>query len=102
VSYKHFASSVASKPAGSAGLLCVSDETKMGAVVPAFKVTIPAFGLCSYAAVYCDEHVIPEVARMSVEVPGVDFAVYEDGNEAVLENERGQARIASPGDSFQY
>lgn len=67
-----------------------------------FKVTIPAFGLCSYAAVYCDEGVIPEVARASVEAPGVDFAVYKDGSEAVVESARGQARIASEGDGFRY
>lgn len=67
-----------------------------------FKVTIPAFGLCSYAAVYCDENVIPDVARASVEVPGVDFAVYKDGDEAVVENDRGQARIQRRGDEFKY
>jgi hypothetical protein len=67
-----------------------------------FKVTIPAFGLCSYAAVYCDEDVIPEVARASVEVPGVDFAVYKDGEAAVVENDRGHARIRRRGDEFQY
>jgi hypothetical protein len=67
-----------------------------------YKVTIPAFGLCSYAAVYCDENVIPEVARASVEVPGVDFAVYKDGAEAVVENDRGQARIERRGDEFRY
>jgi hypothetical protein len=67
-----------------------------------FQVVIPAFGLCSYAAVYCDEQVIPEVARASVEVPGVDFAVYQDGDEAVVENDRGQARIARRGDEFRY
>jgi len=54
---------------------------------------IPAFGLCSYAALYCDEDVIPEVARASVEVPGVDFAVYKDASEVVVESSRGQARV---------
>src|SRR5215217_1084856 len=48
-----------------------------------FKVVIPAFGLCSYAALYCDEDVIPEVARASAEVNGVDFAVYKDAAEVV-------------------
>ena len=39
-----------------------------------FQVAIPAFGLCSYAALYCqDEDLIPEIARASVEVNGVDF-----------------------------
>jgi len=59
-----------------------------------FKVVIPAFGLCSYAALYCqDEDVIPEVARASVEVTGVDFAVYKDAADVVVESARGQARI---------
>jgi hypothetical protein len=67
-----------------------------------FKVTIPAFGLCSYAAVYCDSDVIPEAACASAEVPGVDFAVYKDGDAAVVESDRGQARIARRGDEFRY
>lgn len=67
-----------------------------------FKVTIPAFGLCSYAAVYCDEQVIPEVARASAEVIGVDFAVYKDGDHAVVESDRGHARIERRGDKFKY
>lgn len=59
-----------------------------------FRVVIPAFGLCSYAALYCqDENQIPEIARASVEVTGVDFAVYKDGSGAVVESDRGQARI---------
>ena len=59
-----------------------------------FKVVIPAFGLCSYAALYCqDENLIPEVARASVEVTGVDFAVYKDAADVVVESSRGQARI---------
>ena len=59
-----------------------------------FQVVIPAFGLCSYAALYCqDENQIPEIARASVEVTGVDFAVYKDGADAVVESGRGQARI---------
>ena len=59
-----------------------------------FKVVIPAFGLCSYAAIYCqDEDLIPEVARASVEVTGVDFAVYKEGTDVVVESARGQARI---------
>jgi predicted secreted protein len=40
-----------------------------------FQVVIPAFGLCSYVAIYCEEQVVPEVARAVVEVEGVDFAV---------------------------
>ena len=69
-----------------------------------FKVVIPAFGLCSYAALYCDEDVIPEVARASVEVTGVDFAVYKDAAAAVVESSRGQARIEyeAATDSYRY
>lgn len=69
-----------------------------------FKVVIPAFGLCSYAALYCDEDVIPEVARTSVEVTGVDFAVYKDAAEVVVESSRGQARIEyeAATDSYRY
>ena len=70
-----------------------------------FKVVIPAFGLCSYAAVYCpDQDVIPEVARASVELTGVDFAVYKDGAAVVVESARGQARIEyeAATDSYRY
>ena len=69
-----------------------------------FKVVIPAFGLCSYAALYCDVDVIPEVARASVEVAGVDFAVYKDASDVVVESSRGQARIEyeAATDSYRY
>jgi hypothetical protein len=69
-----------------------------------FKVVIPAFGLCSYAALYCDEGVIPDVARASVEVTGVDFAVYKDAAAVVVESSRGQARIEHEAatDSYRY
>lgn len=58
-----------------------------------FNVVIPAFGLCSYAAVYCEEDRIPEMARASVEITGIDFAVYKDATAVVVESARGQARI---------
>ena len=70
-----------------------------------FQVVIPAFGLCSYAAIYCqDDDRIPEVARASAEVTGVDFAVYKDATDVVVESERGQARIEyDPAtDSYRY
>ncbi|HEU5130465.1 MAG TPA: alkaline phosphatase family protein [Pyrinomonadaceae bacterium] len=70
-----------------------------------FKVVIPAFGLCSYAALYCqDDNQIPEVARASVEVTGVDFAVYKDASNVVVESARGQARIEyeAATDSYRY
>ena len=69
-----------------------------------FDVVIPAFGLCSYAALYCRQDQIPEIARASVELTGVDFAVYKDGAVAVVESARGQARIEySPAnESYRY
>jgi len=69
-----------------------------------FKVVIPAFGLCSYAALYCDQDVIPEVARASVEVTGVDFAVYKDEADVVVESSQGQARVEyeATTDSYRY
>jgi Type I phosphodiesterase / nucleotide pyrophosphatase len=67
-----------------------------------FQLVIPAFGLCSYVAIYCDEQVIPEVARATVEVEGVDFAVYKDQQEVVIESERGKARIESQSGWFRY
>ena len=69
-----------------------------------FNVVIPAFGLCSYAAVYCDNDLIPQVARASVEVTGIDFAVYKDAAAVMVESARGQARIEfEPAtDSYRY
>jgi hypothetical protein len=70
-----------------------------------FQVVIPAFGLCSYAAAYCrDQQAIPEIARTTAEITGVDFAVYKDGDQVVIESDRGQARIEyRRGDaSYQY
>ena len=69
-----------------------------------FKVVIPAFGLCSYAAAYCDGDQIPEVARASVELTGIDFAVYKDETAVVIESARGQARIEyePASDSYRY
>src|ERR1044072_4398325 len=59
-----------------------------------YRVVIPAFGLCSYAAVYChDADQIPEIAVASAEVTGIDFAVYKDVADVVVESERGRARI---------
>ena len=70
-----------------------------------FEVVIPAFGLCSYAAVYSrDDQRIPEMACALSEITGVDFAVYKDRDEVVVESDRGQARIEyqSDGNSFRY
>ena len=70
-----------------------------------FRVVIPAFGLCSYAAVYCqDDQRIPEIATASVEVTGIDFAVYKEGVDVVVESARGRARIEydAAADSYRY
>lgn len=67
------------------------------------KVTIPAFGLCSYAALYChDSDRIPEIARASAEVTGIDFAIYKDAADVVIESARGQARIEHQTDTGSY
>jgi hypothetical protein len=70
-----------------------------------FKVVIPAFGLCSYAAIYCqDDQRIPEIAAASVEVTGIDFGVYKEGADVVVESARGRARIEYDAavDSYRY
>lgn len=69
------------------------------------EVVIPAFGLCSYVAIYCrDDQKIPDVARASAEITGVDFAVYRDGSEVVIESDRGRAKIEHESESagFKY
>jgi len=70
-----------------------------------FRVVIPAFGLCSYAAIYCQDDLrIPEIATASVEVTGIDFAVYKEGADVVVESARGRARIEYDAavDSYRY
>ena len=70
-----------------------------------FRVVIPAFGLCSYAAVYCpDADQIPEIARACAEVTGIDFGIFKDAEAVIIESDRGQARIEyQPADeSYRY
>ena len=68
-----------------------------------FQVVIPAFGLCSYAAAYCrDEQRIPEVARATVEIKGVDFVAYKDDGAVVIESDRGSAHIESSEEGLKY
>jgi Type I phosphodiesterase / nucleotide pyrophosphatase len=58
------------------------------------ELSIPAFGLCSYAAAYCGtEELVLEAADVIAEVEGVDFAVFKDGKDVVLKSSRGSARI---------
>jgi len=68
------------------------------------ELSIPSFGLCSYAAVYCgDEEVVPDVARSLVEIQGVDFVVYRDGAQVELHSSRGRARIEKGANStYRY
>ena len=66
-------------------------------------LSIPAFGLCSYAAVYCGgEEFVHAAAREIIEIKGVDFVVYRDGSSVAVEGHRGRARIDRRGDSYRY
>src|ERR1051325_7350431 len=41
------------------------------------ELSIPAFGLCSYTALYCgDEAAMPDLASALIDIQGIDFAVY--------------------------
>lgn len=67
------------------------------------ELSIPAFGLCSYAAVYCgDQDAVPDVARSLIEIKGVDFVVYKNEADVVLESLRGQARIERKANCYRY
>jgi hypothetical protein len=59
------------------------------------SVSIPAFGLCSYVALYCaDEEAASEVASSLADLEGVDFSIHRDGdNGVVVKGARGDARI---------
>lgn len=57
-------------------------------------VSLPAFGLCSYAAAYCaSAEIIQDVASALIEEPGVDFVVHRDGTDVLVMGNRGSARI---------
>lgn len=58
-------------------------------------VSVPAFGLCSYVALYCvDTEAAAEVAASLVDLEGVDFAIHREGEAAVMvKGGRGVARI---------
>ena len=67
------------------------------------KVCAPAFGLCSYAALYCAESVTEEVSASLADLPGVDFSVHRDSANAVkLHGPRGVARIEQRGENYRY
>jgi Type I phosphodiesterase / nucleotide pyrophosphatase len=68
-----------------------------------FEVVIPAFGLCSYVAIYTrDTDRIPQIANATLEATGVDFAVYKDGADVVIKSERGTARIEKQSEKYRY
>ena len=58
------------------------------------EVSVPTFGLCSYAAIYCkDKSDAAEVARTVIDLPGVDFMIYKDGESVTAGSTSGSARI---------
>ncbi len=59
------------------------------------SLTVPAFGLCGYAALYCgDVDAAPDIAAGLIELEGVDFSLYADGPHAVIvTGPNGSARI---------
>jgi hypothetical protein len=67
-------------------------------------LSIPAFGLCSYAAAYCgSEDLIPEASDALIELPGVDFVIFREGGSVVLRSSRGSARIErTDGNAYRY
>jgi hypothetical protein len=68
------------------------------------SLSIPAFGLCSYVAIYCGhEDLIPETSNALIELPGIDFATFRDGDAVALKSSRGAARIErGVGDIYRY
>ncbi|HEX8922914.1 MAG TPA: alkaline phosphatase family protein, partial [Pyrinomonadaceae bacterium] len=71
-------------------------------------VSIPAFGLCSYAALYCvDAEAAAEIASSLVDLEGVDFSLHRDDDSGVMvKGTRGTARIQrrvdEGGASYRY
>jgi hypothetical protein len=71
-------------------------------------VSIPAFGLCSYAAVYCAEEETARIADCLTTLEGVDFSLYREEEAAVIKGERGTARIhqrkcaCGGGETYRY
>ena len=72
------------------------------------QVAVPAFGLCSYAALYCvDEEASASVADSLVDLEGIDFSVHRDGEPAIMvKGRRGTARVHTRDDeagrSYRY
>src|SRR5437764_4864148 len=59
------------------------------------RVSVPGFGLCGYAALYCGEETDrAELADALRQLEGLDFSVYREGEDAaVVTGARGLARI---------
>jgi hypothetical protein len=58
------------------------------------SLSIPAFGLCSYVAIYCGhEDSIPGTKDALIELPGVDFTISREGDSVSLKSARGTALI---------
>lgn len=71
------------------------------------SVSVPAFGLCGYAALYCADDEIAEVADSLVDLEGVDFALHRDGDGTIaVKGGMGTARIhrrqTDEGTRFRY
>ena len=56
-------------------------------------VVIPEFGLVSFAAVYVDPAVVPEVAGVLAATEGVDVVVHRDGELVRVQSRQGEATI---------
>lgn len=58
------------------------------------RVSAPAFGLCSYAALFCGDETDPtEVAASLSDLEGMDFSVRRDGADVLVEGKGGRARV---------
>jgi hypothetical protein len=58
------------------------------------SIASPAFGLCGYAALYCDDEDVAEVSNTLTDLEGVDFALHRDGPGVIaVKGSRGVARI---------
>ncbi len=56
-------------------------------------VSIPAFGLCSYAAIYCADEEAARIADCLTTLEGVDFSLYREKDVAMVKGQQGAARI---------
>ena len=72
------------------------------------RISTPAFGLCSFASIYCADETDPaEVSAALAELEGSDFSVRREGDDVLVHGGRGRARIqrredASRGLLYRY